>query len=259
MENFISPKYQMNLIDKVEQKTWDTYNSYKKVSRYIRKWQQEDYHAYGEPNFPIITKDEGNIDLAETLHEMPGDLIIKIAVDLGVHTPDFIPSIPTFKNELKSSYKTAYKTFEKAQKSISTDPALAIGLANSALESVIKEILKEGKVSAEYNRNATLYRLATTVIKEFKLDDKNAVPSEIFTVAKNLLSISQQIESLRSDKTYFHGKTGDDHIVQEELLAQLVVNSTATVGLFIRRFYIDNYIVSSDNDIQEISGDDLPF
>ena len=60
-----------------------------------------------------------------------------MAIDLGVETPDFIPSIPVLKNELKSDFETASQTFEKAYKNVEEDPSLAIGLANSALESKI--------------------------------------------------------------------------------------------------------------------------
>ena len=63
-----------------------------------------------------------------------------MAIDLGVETPDFIPSIPVFKNELKSDFETASQTFEKAYKNVEEDPSLAIGLANSALESIIKPV-----------------------------------------------------------------------------------------------------------------------
>ena len=77
---------------------------------------------------------------------MKGSDLLRIAIDLGVDTPDFIPSIPAFKNEMKSSYKTAYDTFAKAFKQVEEDPNTAIGLANSALESIIKEILKDARM-----------------------------------------------------------------------------------------------------------------
>jgi len=56
-----------------------------------------------------------------------------------LETPDFIPCIPTFRNEIKSDYKTASATFEKAFRQIEEHPDIAIGLANSSLESIIKK------------------------------------------------------------------------------------------------------------------------
>ena len=94
---------------------------------------------------------------------MDGETLLKVAIDLGVETPDFIPSIPTFKNELKSEYKTAYDTFTKAYKQIDSDPSLAVGLANSALESIIKEIIKDDRISNKLDGGETLYRLASLV------------------------------------------------------------------------------------------------
>ena len=88
---------------------------------------------------------------------MDGTTLLKIAIDLGVDTPDFIPSIPTFKNELKSEYKTAYDTFSKAYKQIEADPSLAVGLANSALESIIKENLKDERIYSKTTGDETLY------------------------------------------------------------------------------------------------------
>jgi hypothetical protein len=72
--------------------------------------------------------------LKSTLHSLDGETLLKIAVEIGVDTPDFIPSIPTFKNVLKADFRTAYDTFVKAYKQIDTDPSLAVGLANSALK-----------------------------------------------------------------------------------------------------------------------------
>lgn len=90
-----------------------------------------------------------------------------MAIDLGVETPDFIPSIPTFKNELKSSYETAAQTFDKAFCNVEKDPNLAVGLANSALESIIKEISKDKRLQVVYNDKDTLSKLIKTSVKHF--------------------------------------------------------------------------------------------
>ena len=99
-------------------------------------------------------------------------MLLIIAIDLGIETPDFIPSIPVFRNEIKSSYKTASQTFEKAFKCIETDPDTAVGLVNSALESIIKEILKDNRVSIAWKENDTLYTLTQKILKEFKFSSE---------------------------------------------------------------------------------------
>ena len=141
MNNQISPKYLMKLVKDVETAIWEEFKSDKEAKIYISKWHvfEYDINGYSE-NFQIITKNHSeDIDLLATLHTVNSVDIIKIAIDLGVHTADFIPSIPTFKNDIKAEHKNAYSTFEKAYKQIETEPGLAIGLANSTLESILKK------------------------------------------------------------------------------------------------------------------------
>ena len=213
MDDLVSPKYQMQLVNSVEQAIWDEYKSYKQVRLYINKWYKNNYEPNGFndnywENFTIVEKANKEIDLTSTLHTMTGSDLLKIAIDLGVDTPDFIPSIPTFKNELKADFKTAYDTFTKAYKQIDTDPSTAIGLANSALESIIKEILKDDRISSKVTGGETLYKLTSIILKEFNLTNDNH-PKEIKTIGSSLLAINQTIEKLRSEKTNFHGKTTD--------------------------------------------------
>lgn len=56
----ISPKYQMKLVEQIEQKIWSEYSSYKQVEAYIIKWHESggDWNNYSE-NFTIIRKDSG--------------------------------------------------------------------------------------------------------------------------------------------------------------------------------------------------------
>lgn len=123
MEELISPKYQIELMKNVESKIWEEFKSYKTVLFYIRKWHQsnDSFNDRWE-NFNIIFDINENIDLQATLASMNGTDLLKIAIDLGVDTPDFIPSIPTFKNIIKENYDNVYETFIKATKNIETDP-----------------------------------------------------------------------------------------------------------------------------------------
>jgi hypothetical protein len=253
MNDLISPKYLMQLVAEVEKAIWKEYESYKNVRNYINKWYEFDERNYWE-NFSIIEKKDNVIDLNSTLHSMPGDILLKVAIDLGVSTPDFIPSIPTFKNEIKSDYKTAYDTFNKAYKQVESDPSTAIGLANSALESIIKEILKDDRIKSKIKGTETLYRLSIILFKEFNLTNTDH-PKEIKTIGTSLLTANQAIEKLRSEKTNFHGKTNDDPLVEDTLYAHFVVNSVATIGLFLNKFYTTKY-PKPEIDFDE---DDLPF
>lgn len=177
---------------------------------------------------------------------------------MGIETPDYIPSIPTFKNELKSSYETASLTFEKAFRNVEIDPSLAIGLANSALESIIKEILKDSRINVTWSEKETLTKLIGNICKAFGLQSNGDLPKEIKTLASSLINAGKAIEDLRSDKTEFHGKTDGDLMIKDAVYAYFIVNATTTVGLFLLNFYKSNY-PPVDNMPVAISDDGLPF
>jgi len=255
MNELISPKYQMKLVKSVHDAIWEEYKTYKEVSLYIDKWHESNEWNNHWENFYIIPKESGDIDLLRTLHSMSGSDLLKVAIDMGVDTPDFIPSIPTFKNELKSEFKTAYDTFTKAFKLIETDPSLAVGLVNSALESIIKEILKDERINSKVKGTETLYKLTTIILKEFNILDSNH-PVEVKTIGSSLLAISQSIEKLRSEKTDFHGKTADDYLLNDTVYTYFIVNSVTTVGLFLNSYFKTKF--PKPEKINE-EPDDLPF
>ena len=262
MEDLISPKYQMKIITSIEQAIWEEFKTYKQVKLYITKWHQNNYgeiysnNNYWE-NFQIVEKINKDIDLTATLHNLPGTELLKIAIDLGVETPDFIPSIPTFKNELKANYKTAYDTFTKAYKQIELDPSLAVGLVNSALESIIKEILKDERISSKISGGETLHKLTSIILKEFNLVNSEH-PIELKTIGSSLIAINQAIEKLRSEKTNFHGKTNDDYLIEDSICTYFIINSATTVGLFLSSYYKKKFPVL-EQDKQDIVDEDLPF
>lgn len=259
MDDLVSPKYQMQLVNLVEQAIWEEYKSYKQVRIYIKKWHIHNYDPNGFndnywENFTVVEKTNNEIDLTSTLHNMTGSDLLKIAIELGVDTPDFIPSIPTFKNELKAEYKTAYDTFTKAYKQIDTDPSTAVGLANSALESIIKEILKDERISSKVNGGETLYKLTSIILKEFNLTNAEH-PKEIKTIGNSLLTINQSIETLRSEKTNFHGKTADDYLINDTIYTFFIINAVATIGLFLNSYYKTKF----PKPTIDLEDDGLPF
>lgn len=258
MNGVISPKYLMKLIKEVNEVIWSEYGSYKDVKLYIEKWHEaiEEWNSYWE-NFEIKTKGNGEIDLLATLHGIDSKTILQIAVDLGVDTPDFIPSVATFRNEIKFDYKTANATFDKAFKQIETHPDIAIGLANSALEGIIKEILKDNRISIVSKETDTLYDLTSCLLKEFKIFPKSDLPSEIKTIGSSILAINKAIEGLRSTSTSFHGKTDDDYLINDPIYTYFIVNSVATVGLFLNTYY---KIKFPKPELKNVPDDnDLPF
>src|SRR5699024_9835164 len=107
-------------------------------------------------------------------------------------------------------------------------PSSAIGLANSALESIIKEIIKDDRIKAKLKGGETLYKLVSKILKEFQMFHNADLPKEIRDIGSSLMNISQNIEGIRSGKTEFHGKTKEDYIIQDPLYAYFIVNSITT-------------------------------
>ena len=258
----ISPKYITDLAEKVKETIWNRYKSYDMVKFYISKWQKvqwigDDFDGYEQTNFEIVYKPKGEIDLMSTLNGIDNETLIKIAIDLGIDTPNFIPCIPTFKNMLKDEYSTTSEIFEKAYRLVYEEPNMAISLANSALESLIKEILKDERINIKYENGYTLKKLINLICKAF-MDNNKDMPQEVRTISSSLVSISTTIDDFRSSKTIVHGKTEDDYIVSNPLYAELIVNSVATVGQFMQNYYKQNYPKIEHND-SDIITDDLPF
>lgn len=256
----ISPKYQMEIVQNINDRLYELFKSYDDVEAYVGKWR-EVYDEYGNANFDIQYKDSEHkkIDLKKTLHQLDGETLLKMAIDLGIETPDFIPSIPTFRNELKSSYATAAQTFDKAYRNVEKDPNLAIGLANSALESILKEILKDERLDVQYNGRDTLSKLIKNICKAFRFDTGDSLPQEVQTIAKSLIACSNAIEDLRSTKTEMHGKTRDDFIIKDPMCAYFVVNAVSTVGLFLLNYYKAKFPPMDNNSPSTFTFDDLPF
>lgn len=260
MTQNISPKYITDLTKKVADTIWGNFKSYDMVKFYISKWQEYDYsYDYeGVLNFEIVETPKG-IDLIPTLAGMSNELLIKMAIDLGIDTPNFIPCIPTFKNVLKAEHTTTSEIFEKAYKLVYEDPSMAISLANSALEGIIKEILNDERINVQYEAKLTLKKLINLICKAF-MDNDEDMPQEIRTISSSLIGISGTIEDLRSTKTIAHGKSATDYIVSNPLYAELIINSVASVGLFLQTYYKQNYpSLQQSKEIYETYEVSLPF
>lgn len=260
----ISPKYLMDLEVQIKDKLFELYRSYDNVEQYLAKWHElryEDINGRDE-NFAFMYFNNEKIDVVRTIANIDGETKLKIAIDLGIDTPDFIPSIPTFRNAIKSDYVNAHASFEKAFSEIEEHPDIAIGLANSALESIVKQILKDESLNGKFSERDTLYNLTQSILKEFKMFPGANMPEEINQIGSALLKANQGIEILRSSKTKFHGASESDYLVEDSMYAYFVVNSVITVGLFLDSFYKKNYkkIIVDTLEINTVEDDDdLPF
>ena len=85
------------------------------------------------------------------------------------------------------------------------------------------------------------------------------IPEEIKVIGTSLLSASQSIEKIRSTKTFFHGKTEDDYVIDDPLFVYFVVNSVCTIGLFLMSFYKKKFPKEESDDDMPLDSDNLPF
>jgi len=112
-------------------------------------------------------------------------------------------------------------------------------LANSTLEGILKEILKDDifkKNISEFS-NKTLYELTNQILKELYLFPRDNMPKEVMAIGSSILNINKSIEQLRSNKSRLHGKLKEEIFIDEPLYAYFIVNSVTTIGLFLISFY----------------------
>lgn len=128
---------------------------------------------------------------------MDGELLLKVAIDLGIETPDYIPSIPIFRNELKCSCEFASRTFEKAFREIESDPDTACGLAVAALESIIKEILLDDRIAIQSRNKGDIHKLMDDILKAYSLLPNNNILTEIRTLVTGLQKCATAMGDIR--------------------------------------------------------------
>lgn len=252
----ISPSAMLDIIARIEKSLWDRFDTkkYQNVRRYITRWYKEECDSWGNcqwSNFEILTqKDSDNIDLSATLDTMPDELLFQIAVDLNIEVPGLVYSVAEIKGVLSQKYEDVGHTFQKAHEKIYSEPSTAIIMANSALERIIKKICSDSSIDG-CNSKDTLYKLASHILKQFNFFPDKSLNTNIRNIGSGILSSAQAIENLRSNNTEAHGT--EDEIISDPLYAMLVVNTVATVGLFLLNYYEKHY--QPEPDLEE----EIPF
>jgi hypothetical protein len=260
----VSPKQMINIIDKIEKALWVEYPSYQNVERYLSRWEylEYDYDYYGSDRIVSVCieyKPDKKIDVKRTLDKLPYDLLFKIAVDLNVEIPELIYSVAEIKGILASQYENASDTFLRAYQKIYSDPDVAISMANSALEQIIKKICDDNRLKS-CNSKDTSKKLIEHILKEFNFHpSEKTLQDNIRNLGSQIISIVNSIENIRSQHTTAHGV---DFKVNDPIYASLVINSVSTVGLFLLNYYEKHYknqkIELNTNRYCEID-DDIPF
>lgn len=261
----ISPLYTIELMNKINKVLWNKFDDkkYVNVEQYIKRWHEDDeYDGYGNfirpENFHIeYQKETSNIDLMKTLGNIDEETILKMAIELGIETPKTIPAIVEIKEILARDYTDVERTFQKAYKKIYDEPSIAIVLANSALEAIIKKICQSETLKSCKPKD-TLYDLISHILKEYNYFPNTKLNNNIKQIGSSLLSACQAIEAIRSENTEGHGKLANDYIINDPLYSAFILNAITTVGLFLLNYYEKQYKQESVED-DFISEDEIPF
>lgn len=242
---------------RVEKALWATFkeSKYRQVGEYIARWHEDDGNFW--ENFAIIERD-GHIDLGRTLAGMPNEILIKMAIDLGVDMPGLLPCIPIVKNILRESNENAFSTFERAVKEVYEHPDQSVALAASTLEGLFKAMLQDSSQDISV-KNASLSDLTGKVVKVLVSDCDPSAPKEIKTLASQIRGLGSTIDDLRSDKSTAHGKAPGEYVVDDELWAETVVNTTATLGILLWRLYERKNAAEQVPQSTSVYDEEIPF
>lgn len=253
----ILPSYKTDMEKKVRNALDNKYQG-RDATYYLQNWFEE-YDNFGNGNFCLcyIDNNRETLDLDATIHSMDGELLLKVAIDLGVETPHYIPSIPIFRNELKTSYEFASRTFEKAFREVESDPDTACGLAVAALESIIKEILLDNRISIKSRDKGDIHKLMDDILRAYSILPNGLIFSEIRTLVSGLQKCATALGDIRGDKSSLHGHKTGDIIISDAASAYFVVNAITTIGLYLIQVYKKQY--PSVIYYNELSSEDLPF
>lgn len=248
--SMISPVAMMNIIKRIEDALWaqDFVKDYHDITRYLSRWKE---HAY------ISTDSSGEPLIREALAKMSDELLFQIAVDLGLEIPGLLYSVAEIKGILDNRYQNVGQKFEDACKEVYTKPSVAILMANSALELLIKEICKDESIKS-CDPKATLFKLTEHILKQFKFFPDNKLNTNIRNMGSGLLTATQAIEAIRSNNTEGHGTL--DEIISDPLYAVFVVNNVASIGLFLLNYYEKHYKPQQKETTSEsIFDEEIPF
>lgn len=250
MDNLqISPKFALDIAKKVSKKLTDDYSN-DEIRSYLMKFHKDCYNDLVNMvlipknfKFEYVNNSSDVVDVFKTLMSMPGDVLIKVAMDLGIETPGFIPAIPEFKQEIRKISDVMANIFDEAYKVALENPKDSASKCSSTLESLLKEILTDSRVAGDleeaYNSKDTLAKNVGKLIKVFKSKGQNI--DRFNELCTKIFDSVVLIGGIRNNHTVAHGHEQNDILVDDPMYAYFIINATSTLGLFLldcyKKFY----------------------
>jgi hypothetical protein len=127
--------------------------------------------------------------------------------------------------------------FGRAIESIASEPAYAVGLASTTMESICKAIL-EG-MDVRFPADESLQSLTKEVSKHLALSPDGHADEDIKRVLGGLANVGSGLAALRTKYSTFHGK-GKRQYRLGERHARLAVNALAAAGQFLLETYAEH-------------------
>ncbi|MCP4140783.1 MAG: abortive infection family protein [Chloroflexi bacterium] len=176
----------------------------------------------------------------EILGTIDENIIVNIAKDLELFNSfETVSSAAHLLRQFdKTSMKVCQDDFEKAVQDVETNPANAIGMASTALESICKAMLDAFK--EPYPKDESLQPLLKTVFKILDLSPAGHADPDLKRILGGLSNAGAGLAVLRTKYSTFHGK-GANQLRLEKRHARLAVNSLTTVGMFLLETYFEMY------------------
>jgi len=173
----------------------------------------------------------------EILSAVNEDIILRIARDLKISTPvgAISPSSTHLLRFLQDrSIDACIDDFERALASVEEDPATAVGMASTTLESICKAILDS--MGKEYPKDQSLTSLFKAAQSNLSLSPDNHADPDLKRILGGLTNTAAGLASLRTKFSTFHGRGGRQYRLGKRH-ARLAINAMSAAGLFLLETY----------------------
>lgn len=312
MENnlFLSPLYKIQLIKSIvsniynnpvlqdtenlmleqnfvsEECIYHYFNSWREKTSYLREIDDSfNCETYVKQfyKFELHTR-KSKLDVNATLHCIQDDdILLRIAIDLGVDTPYFIPTISNIKNMLKEEINQSniLHDFERAMKDVHDRPYESVKASHRVLTGVCAFINQKFNIIEEHSDNKTVehtlnvLKISRKTIEQLLQNNhdhtyKNC--KEYFDAIANISSscqtIANNIGTLRDKYAKSHKALDHHYVIDDANIAYFAINVCSSLSWFLWSLYMqnnkpddstNNIDNNESNNVVEISNYDIPF
>ena len=177
----------------------------------------------------------------QLLSDVDDSVIIKVAMDLGLDIPSqpLASSTDDFRKILQQhSIEACIEDFDRAISNLESDPANAVGMASTTLETMCKAILDT--MGESYPKDESLTSLYKEVQSIMNLSPEGYADPQLKRILGGLTNTAAGLATLRTKFSTFHGRGSKQYRLGKRH-ARLAINSMATVGLFLLETFDEKY------------------